>query len=144
VVIAYNAGLRLGIVPSIFIPVRGGDVGFAIAGDVRYGFDIKKAVVLAPGLRLAGYFPSGDTILIGLATLRLTVPVGPVGPFVVGGVGPGWVKDESDVGVAYVGGGGFVVHIGTKFGIGAEATYQAITGTDFSAIFVGPVLLLSF
>jgi len=37
-----------------------------------------------------------------------------------------------------------MVHVGARFGIGAEATYQAITGTAFEALFVGPSLLLAF
>lgn len=144
IVIAYNRGLRFGISPGIMISPSSGDVGFSIAGDVRYGFALGDAVVLAPGLRLGGYFPPDQTIVIGLGTLRLTVPVGPVGPFVVGGVGPGWVKEPSEVGAAWLAGGGFVVHIGTSFGIGAEVGYQAIAKTDFGALFFGPLFLLSF
>lgn len=143
VVFAYNTGLRVAIAPGVFIPTRGGRVGFFIAGDVRYGFRLGP-VVLAPGLRPAAYFQSRQRIVTGLGTLRLTVPVGPVGPFIVGGVGPGWVRRPSHVGVAYLGGGGFMVHVGTQFGFGVEATYQAITGTGFAALFVGPLLLLAF
>jgi len=143
VVFAYNTGLRVAIAPGVFIPTRGGRVGFSVAGDLRYGFKLGP-VVLAPGLRPAAYFPPRQRIVTGLGTLRVTFPVGPVGPFILGGVGPGWVRRPSHVGVAYLGGGGFMVHIGTQFGIGVEATYQAITGTDFAALFVGPLLLLAF
>jgi hypothetical protein len=143
VVFAYNKGLRISLVPGIFIPVHGGDVGFFFAADFRYGFQVGP-MVIAPGLRPAGYFPPHQTILTGLATLRLTFPLGPVGPFITGGVGPGWIKEPSTVGVAYSGGGGFMVHIGTRFGFGAEATYQGITDTYFRALFVGPLIMLSF
>jgi hypothetical protein len=143
IVVAYNTGFRLSIAPGVFIPTHGGRVGFFVAGDLRYGF-LLGPVVLAPGLRPAFYFPSRQRIVTGLATLRLTFPIGPVGPFIVGGVGPGWIKHPSTVGVAYMGGGGLLVHIGTQFGVGAEATYQAITGTGFAAIFAGPLLLLAF
>lgn len=143
VVFAYNTGLRIALAPGVFIPTRGGRVGFFIAADVRYGFKVGP-MVIAPGIRPAAYFPARNRIFTGLGTLRLTFPVGPVGPFIVGGVGPGWVRKPSHVGAAYLGGGGFMVHIGTSFGIGVEATYQAITGTDFKAVFVGPLLLLAF
>lgn len=143
VVFAYNKGLRISLIPGIFIPIHGGDVGFFFAADFRYGFALGP-VVVAPGLRPAGYFPPDQTILTGLATLRLTFPVGPVGPFITGGAGPGWVKHPSTVGVAYSGGGGFMVHIGTRFGFGAEASYQGITNTNFRALFVGPLIMLSF
>ena len=143
IVVAYSKGLRFGISPGFMFAPKSGEIGFSIAGDVRYGFDL-GALVLAPGARVAGYFPAHQTIVMGLATLRLTFPVGPVGPFVVGGAGPGWVEDPSQVGVAYLGGAGFMVHIGTRFGVGAEVSYQAIVGTWFDALFFGPLFLLSF
>lgn len=143
VVVAYNTGLHFSIAPGIFIPVDGGRVGFSIAGDVRYGFEIGP-LIMAPGVRLAAYFPEDVNVVAGLGTLRLTFPLGAFAPFVVGGAGPGYVSSPSHTGAAYLAGGGFMVHIGTRFGIGAEATYQAITGTAFSALFVGPLILLAF
>jgi hypothetical protein len=143
IVIAYNVGPRLSIAPGIIIPSDGGNVGFSLAGDFRYGFEAGPTV-LAPGVRLAGYFPSGATALVGLATGRVTLPVGPLGPFVLAGAGPGYVSEPSATGLAYIGGGGLMIHIGRSFAFGAEATYQGITGTNFRALFVGPVLLLAF
>ncbi len=143
VVIAHNIGWRFAIAPGLFIPVNGGDVGFAISGDVRHGYALGP-VVLAPGLRLAGYFPSDLTVLAGFATARLTVPIGPVGPFIQGGLGPGWVSEPSEVGLAHLLGGGVLFHIGMRLALGAEVTYQGITGTHFKALFVGPSLLFGF
>jgi hypothetical protein len=142
-VFAYNRGLRFGISPGIMFSPGSGDVGFSISGDVRYGFELGP-LVLAPGIRLGGYFPPSQTILIGMGTVRLTFPVGPVGPYVLGGAGPGWIKDPSEVGVAYLAGAGFMVHIGARFGIGAEVAYQAIATTPFDALFFGPQFLLGF
>lgn len=143
IVVAYNTGFRFSIAPGVFIPTHGGDVGFSIAGDFRYGFELGPTV-LAPGVRVAGYFPAGLNVLVALGTTRVTLPVGPVGPFLVAGVGPGYVSKPSETGLAYLAGGGFMVHFGARFGLGAEATYQAITGTDFAALFVGPSVLLAF
>jgi len=143
IVVAYNTGFRFSIAPGIFIPINGERVGFSIAGDFRYGIEVGP-IVVAPGARLAGYFPSNLTVLAAMATTRLTLPLGPVGPYVVGGVGPGWVSEPSRAGLAWLAGGGLMVHIGTRFGIGAEATYQAITNTRFKALFVGPSFLLGF
>jgi hypothetical protein len=143
IVVAYNTGFRVTIAPGVFIPTDGGKVGFSLAGDFRYGFELGPTV-LAPGVRLAGYFPDQQNVLVALATARMTFPVGPVGPFVVAGAGPGYVTSPGETSLAYLAGGGFMVHIGMRFGIGAEATYQAITGTEFAALFVGPSLLLAF
>jgi hypothetical protein len=139
IVVAYNTGWRFSIAPGLLI--SDGDVGFSIAGDVRYGFEIGP-LVLAPGARVAGYFPPDFYALSALATGRITYPIGPVGPYLVGGIGPGYLSDPSQAGAAYLGGGGLMIHIGSSFGFGAELTYFGITGTDFRAF--GPALLLMF
>src|SRR5688500_5197640 len=62
IVVAYNTGLRFAIAPGVFIPTNGGRVGFSIAGEVRYGFELGP-LILAPGVRLAAYFPPDVNIL---------------------------------------------------------------------------------
>jgi hypothetical protein len=52
------------------------------------------------------------------------------------------VTGPAETGVALTGGGGAVVYF-THFAIGAEASYQLITGTSFKGFGVGPVLALS-
>lgn len=143
VVVAYNTGLRFAVAPGVIVLPDRGEVGFSIAGDMRYGFDLKP-VILAPGVRLAGYFPPRSTAALGLGTLRLTIPIGSFGPFVVGGVGPGYVSDPSRVGLAYLAGGGFMMHFGLRFAIGVEAAYQAVTGTHFGVLSFGPSFLIGF
>lgn len=143
IVVAYNVGSRFSIAPGIFIPRDGQRVGFSIAGDYRYGIELGP-VVLAPGVRLSGFFPSQFVALSALGTARLTVPLGPVGPYVMGGVGPGYVSKPAEPGLAFMGGGGLMVYVGQAFAIGAEATYLGITGTRFRALFIGPSLLLGF
>ena len=143
IVVAYNTGHRFSIAPGVFIPNGGGNIGFSIAGDYRYGIEVGP-IVVAPGARIAGYFPSGYYILTALATARITFPLGPVGPYVLGGIGPGYVSEPSKTGAAWMGGGGLMVYIGRSFGIGAEATYQGVTGSDFRALFIGPALMLAF
>jgi len=143
IVVAYNTGLRFSLAPGLFIPTDGGKVGFSLAGDVRYGFELGPTIV-APGVRLAGFFPAGARALTALGTLRVTVPAGPVAPFLVGGVGPGWVSDPSHAGLAYLAGGGLMLHIGQSFGIGVEASYFGITDSWFRSVAIGPSILLSF
>ena len=142
-VVAYNVGPRFSIAPGIFLPHGDGGVGFSLAGDFRYGYELGP-VVLAPGVRLAGYFPSGYVALSALGTARLTVPMGPVGPYIMAGAGPGYVTKPSEAGLAFMAGGGLMIYIGRSFAFGAEAAYLGITGTGFRALFIGPSLLLGF
>jgi hypothetical protein len=140
VVVAHNKGLRFNIAPGVIVPTNGADVGFSLIGDLRFGIEIGP-IIVAPGARLGGYWPAGPNAYVLMGTLRVTVPVGPIGPYVLGGVGPGWVTSPERTDVAYVLGGGAMVHIGSRFGIGLEVTYQAITDTRFKAWFFGPSLL---
>jgi len=122
VVVAHNKGLRFTIAPGVIVPTNGADAGFSLAADVRFGIELGP-IIVAPGARLGGYWPSGPNA------------------YVLGGVGPGWVTSPEQTDVAYVLGGGAMVHIGSRFGIGLEVTYQAITDTRFKAWFFGPSLL---
>lgn len=134
---AANKGLRFGITPMIAIPTDDGPLGGGLAVDGRYGFAAGPTIV-APGGRLSGYFASARFVGAAMPTIRLTVPVGPFAPYVLGGVGPGWVSNPSEGGVALLGGGGLMVHFARILGVGAEATYQTITGTEFQSWVLGP------
>lgn len=143
VVFAYNRGLNYGIAPGVFVPLHGGPVGFSISGSLRYGFQVGP-LVLAPGARIGAFLHPDFRALWALGTARVTIPIGPVGPYLLGGAGPGHLNHPSHLDVAYLGGGGFMVHIGTSFGVGAEATYQGLRGTDFRGLFFGPLLMFGW
>jgi hypothetical protein len=138
-----NVGLHIGIAPVLLIPTEGGPLGGGLDLDARYGIPVGPAII-APGGRLAGYYDDSHFIGIAMPTARVTFPLGPFAPFVVGGVGPGLVTNPSEGGVALLGGGGLMVHFGDHFALGAEATYQTITSTGFHELAIGPAILLSF
>lgn len=138
-----NTGLHWGIGPVFLFPSDGGPMGGGLDTDLRYGIGVDP-IVIAPGGRAAGYVLSGDFIGLAMPTLRVTLPVGPLAPFVVGGAGVGYTSEEKKSGLALLGGGGLMIHISSFFGIGAEATYQTITGTNFKTLTIGPSLLIGF
>lgn len=135
-----NRGFHLGIGPTILTPMRDdGPYGGGLNLDGRYGIEAGPTVI-APGGRLAGYFISSRFIGAAMPTLRITLPVGPLAPFVVGGVGYGGITNPGENGVALLGGGGLMIHFGHIFAIGAEATYQTITNTEFKSVAIGPAI----
>jgi hypothetical protein len=135
-----NRGFKLGIGPTVLLPMRaGGPYGGGLNVEGRYGIKAGPTVV-APGGMLAGYFISSRFIGMAMPTFRLTVPIGPLAPYALGGVGGGWISNPSEGGVALLGGGGLMIHFGRFFAIGAEATYQTITGTDFGGVTIGPAI----
>jgi hypothetical protein len=50
----------------------------------------------------------------------------------------------SQTGAALSGGGGFMIHFTRSFALGAEATYQVITGTEFRGVAIGPIIAFAF
>ena len=65
---------------------------------------------------------------------------GPLAPFVRGGVGVGGLTEPSEGGLAWLAGGGLMIHVSERFSFGAELGYQAIEGTAFKGITISPTL----
>jgi hypothetical protein len=109
--------------------------------DLRYGIGADP-VIIAPGGRLTGYFIPRRFVGIAMPTARVTFPLGPLAPFVLGGVGGGWISNPSEGGVALLGGGGLMIHFGRVLAIGAEATYQTVTSTELHGWAIGPSIAI--
>jgi hypothetical protein len=132
----------LTLVPSVYFPTGAGKTGFALGIEGRYGIDL-GSVILAPGAMFTSYF--GDrNVYLGAALLRLTFPVGVFGPYVEGGLGYGGTTQPSQTGVLLMAGGGFMLYLGDRFGLGLSVRYEKITSTDFGAVIIGPSILLAF
>jgi hypothetical protein len=137
-----NSGLHLGFTPILLVPTDGGPLGGGLAFDLRYGIEADP-VIIAPGGRLAGYAISERFVGIAMPTARVTIPLGPLAPFLIGGVGGGWLSNPGESGVALLGGGGLMVHFGHVLAIGAEATYETITTTEIKAWAFGPAIAIA-
>jgi hypothetical protein len=143
IVAAYNAGFHWGLSPGVFFPSGGGNPGFMMTVDFRYGFDL-GSVILAPGLRVAGIFPSGVTAVLSAALLRLTFPLGHFGPFIEGGAGPGHLSDPKHTGLDVYSGLGAMYYFDEHFGLGVVASYEKLLGSDLGLFGVGPALMIAF
>jgi hypothetical protein len=131
-----NTGLVAGVGFAVLVPDEG-SLGFGAELNARYGMPVGP-IILAPGGLLGGYFLQERFIADLLGTLRLTAPLGPLAPFVQGGAGPGVLTSPGDAGVAWLAGGGLVVHFGGVLTIGVEVNYQGITGTGYKSLSIGP------
>lgn len=134
---AANRGLRFGLGPELLLPTDNGPMGGGLVLDGRYGFRAGPTV-LAPGGRLGGYIISSRFAGTAMPTFRITLPVGPLAPFAVGGVGIGGLSNPGESGLAWLGGGGLMIHFGRVLAIGAEITYQRITDTELETLGIGP------
>lgn len=135
-----NTGFVTSTGLAVLVPDEG-SVGGGLEISARYGVPMGP-VVLAPGARVGGYYLPERLIGILMPTLRVTLPLGPLAPYVHGGVGGGALSNPGDSGVAWLGGGGLMIHFGGVVSIGAEVNYEGITGTGFKVLSIGPALVI--
>ncbi len=136
----WNSGFQWGLSPGVGF--SNGKAGFLLGVRVGFGFDLGK-VILIPGVQASAYFLD-PTVLIGMPVFRVVLPIDRFAPFVQGGVGVGHVSTPSVSGAALSVGGGFMIHFTRSFALGAEATYQTITGTNFRGLGIGPIIAFAF
>lgn len=134
-----NTGLHIGLAPLLLIPTDNGPLGGGLLLDGRYGIPLGPTI-LAPGGRLSGYLLSERFIGTAMPTVRLTLPAGPFAPYVLGGVGGGWLTNPAEGGAALLGGGGVMIHFGHVVAVGGEITYQTVTGTELKSLALGPAI----
>ncbi len=146
-----NRGVQTSFGPSLLVPTNSRqNYGFGLEFGLRYGIKVGPTV-LAPGGRVAGFFQSSRFYGDLMPTLRWTIPLGPFAPFLEAGAGPGVASNPGRGGVGLLGGGGFMIHFGDVFGLGARVAYETILGTDagpakprFSVLSIGPMLQFGF
>ena len=56
--------------------------------------------------------------------------------------GYGGLSNPGDGGLAWLLGGGLMIHFGGAFSLGAEVNYAGITGTGFEVLSIGPTLII--
>jgi hypothetical protein len=135
-----NRGLKVGLGPTLLLPLHEGSAyGGGLTVDGRYGIQAGRTVI-APGGRLGGYLISRRFVGLAMPTARVTVPVGPLAPYVMGGLGAGGLTNDGESGLAAMVGGGLMIHVGSVFAFGAQATYQVITGTEMHTVAITPAI----
>jgi hypothetical protein len=149
IVVAYNTGFQWGLAPGVVF--TGGNASFFLGVRFGYGFDTGKVIVV-PGVKLSAYFTDPNAY-IGMPVMKLVYPIDRFAPFIEGGAGVGYIAGFNvdsrtsvapQTGLALLVGGGFMLHFSWKFGLGIEANYQTVTGTDFHGFGIGPILALAF
>jgi len=134
---AANRGFHFGLGPELLLPTDNGPMGGGLVLDGRYGIEAGPTV-LAPGARLGGHLISSRFVGTAMPTFRVTLTIGPLAPFAIGGIGIGALSNPSETGVALLGGGGLMIHFGRVLAIGAEISYRRITGTELETLGIGP------
>lgn len=134
-----NVGLVTGLGFAVLLGEEATGVGAELSA--RYGIP-QGPLIIAPGARLGAYYLDERFIGVLMPTARVTVPLGPLAPFVHGGAGGGLITNPGEGGVAWLGGGGLMIHFDRVLSLGAEINYQGITGTGYEALSIGPTIVI--
>ena len=104
----------------------------------RAGADPVLYLENPPGVSAAGYFAQPNTY-IEMPTLKVVLPVGSLALFAEGGIGVGQIA-AAGAAPAWMAAGGFALHPGPSLILGLEVGYEALLGTDFALILLGPIV----
>lgn len=138
-----RSGWSLNFTPVLVAPKGGYHLGGGVDPEVKYTVDRGGARISA-GLRVGGYYAKDLVGIMGMPTLRITVPVGPVEPYAAFGMGYGWILDNGHEGIATMSRLGVVFRISESLALGVEGTVQRIDGSRFEFPSLGSMVSFDF
>jgi hypothetical protein len=136
-----ESGWSLNFTPVLLLPKDDYRVGGGTDPEVKYTHDI-GVVRLSAGGRVGGYYAKNLFGVTLMPTLRVTLPLGAVDPYLAGGVGYGWLPKIEDEGLATMVRFGTVFHFSDSFSIGVEGTLQKVYGSNFEFPSVGSMMAI--
>jgi hypothetical protein len=139
---AEESGWSLNFTPVLLLPRDDYRVGGGVDPEVKYTHDM-GAVRLSAGGRVGGYYAKNLFGVMVMPTLRVTLPLGAVDPYLAGGIGYGWLPRIEDEGLATMARFGTVFHFSDSFSIGVEGTLQSLHGSNFGFPSVGSMLAIN-
>lgn len=127
---AEEPGWSFNFTPVVVLPKDDYRVGGGTDPEFRYSHDL-GGVSLSAGGRIGAYYAKNLFGVTVMPTLRVTLPLGPVEPYLAGGVGYGWLPSAEHEGLSTMARFGTVFHFSDSFSIGVEGTLQQIRGSKF-------------
>jgi len=127
---AEEPGWSFNFTPVIVLPKDDYRVGGGTDPELRYTRDL-GGVSWSAGGRVGAYYAKNLFGVTVMPTLRASLPLGPVEPYLAGGVGYGWLPTIEREGLATMTRFGTVFHFSDSFSIGVEGTLQKIHGSNF-------------
>jgi hypothetical protein len=133
----------LNFTPVLIMPEGADRLGGGVDPELKYTLD-RGGARLGAGLRVGGYYAKNLFGIVAMPTIRLTVPVGPVEPYVSFGMGYGWLPKIKYSDVATMSRLGVVFRFSESFAVGLEGTIQKIEGSDFRFPSFGSAVAINF
>jgi hypothetical protein len=123
-------GWSLNLTPVLLLPEGNYRLGGGADPEIKYTVDLGRAR-LSAGARIGAYYAKNLFGMTLMPTLRLTMPVGPVEPYVSFGMGYGWLPKSDHAAIATMSRLGIVFRFSESFALGIEGTVQQIEGSAF-------------
>ena len=136
---AEESGWSFNFTPVLMLPKADYRLGGGADPELRYIHDL-GGVSLSAGGRVGAYYAKNQFGVMVMPTLRASLPLGPVEPYLAGGLGYGWLPMSEREGLSTMARFGTVFHFSDSFSIGLEATLQQIQGTNFAFPSFGSML----
>jgi hypothetical protein len=127
----------------LLMPENDYDLGGGVDPEVKYTLD-RGGARFSAGLRVGGYYAKNLLGITAMPTLRLTVPVGRVEPYVAFGMGYGWLPEIEHSDIATMSRIGVVFRFTESFGLGVEGTIQKIDDSRFRFPSFGSMVSFDF
>lgn len=138
-----RTGWSLNFTPIVLAPENGHGWGGGTDPEVKYTID-RGGALLSAGVRFGGYYAKDMFGATLMPTLRLTMPVGPVEPYVSFGMGYGFIPEIEHADVATMSRLGVVFRFSESFALGFEGTVQKIEGSEFRFPSFGSMVSFDF
>lgn len=127
---AEEPGWSFNFTPVIVLPKDDYRVGGGTDPELKYTRDL-GGVSLSAGGRVGAYYAKNLFGVTVMPTVRATLPLGAVEPYLAAGAGYGWLPAIERDGLATMARFGTVFHFSESFSIGVEATLQGIQRSNF-------------
>lgn len=125
-----QSGWSLNLTPVLLFPTDDYRFGGGADPELKYTLDLGGAHLSAGG-RVGTYYAKNLLGVTMMPTLRLTVPVGPVEPYVAFGMGYGFLPKIGHDDFATMSRLGVVFRFSKSFALGVEGTLQRIDNSAF-------------
>lgn len=138
-----HSGWGFNFTPVLLPPSDEYRLGGGLDPELKYTRDLGGAR-LGAGARIGGYYAKNRFAVTAMPTLRLTVPVGPVEPYVSFGMGYGWIPSAKHDDVATMSRLGVVFRVTERVAIGIEGTVQKIDDSEWRFPSFGSAISFGF
>ena len=125
-----HSGWSVNFTPVLMFADKEHRFGGGADPELKYTLDLGGAR-LSAGARLSGHYAKNMFGITAMPTLRLTMPVGPVEPYVAFGMGYGWLPSVGHSDFATMSRLGVVFRFSERFAIGIEGTLQKLDHSSF-------------